>query len=205
MTLPLPRGSIIVACVVTAFPWPWPGDAVTGAASSWPTPHKDYQRSGYTDERVDGPYRRNWYRDFHGEMIASRFEAIVADGKCFVGTFAGRLYALDVRDGRTRWTFQAGGPIGASPCYHEGKLYVGADEGFRKGRLYCLNARDGAPVWAYDAGAGIWASPACDGRRVYFGDRRGVFHAVDATTGRKHWTFPTGGVNSPKGTAAENQ
>jgi len=168
--------------------------ASRAVAGTWPTLHKDYQRSGYTDEVVPGPYERKWYRDFHDEMIATRVEAIVAEGKCFVGTFAGRLYALDVVDGHTVWQFQTAGPIGASPCYHDGKVYVGADEGFNTGHLYCLDAADGSLLWKYDGGAGIWVSPACDGTNVYVGDRAGVFHAVDRSTGQRRWTFGTDGM-----------
>ena len=114
-----------------------PGQTI--AKSEWPTLHKDYQRSGYTDEFVQGPYERKWHRDFHDEMIATRVEAIVAEGNCFIGTFAGNMYALDVTDGDAMWNFTAAGPIGASPCYEEGRLYVGADEGFATGHLYCIN------------------------------------------------------------------
>lgn len=170
------------------------GGANTKSGSVWPTLHKDYQRSGYTDEAVRGPYERKWYRDFHEEMIATRVEAIVAEGKCFVGTFAGNLYALDIRDGQTVWTFRAAGPVGASACYSDGRLYFGADEGFASGHLYCVKAADGSLVWKYDAGAGIWVSPACDGENVYFGDRTGVFHAVSADEGERLWTFRTGGM-----------
>jgi len=168
--------------------------SLAAAQTTWPTLHKDYQRSGYTDEVVPGPYERKWYRDFHDEMIATRVEAIVAEGKCFVGTFAGKMRALHVADGATAWTFQAGGPVGASPCYAAGKLYFGADEGHAKGHLYCLRAADGKLAWQYDAGAGIWTSPACVGGRVYFGDRAGVFHAVSAAEGKRLWTFAAGGM-----------
>ncbi|UCF17054.1 MAG: PQQ-like beta-propeller repeat protein, partial [Phycisphaerales bacterium] len=164
------------------------------AKSDWPTLHKDYQRSGYTDEVVRGPYERKWYRDLHDEMIATRVEAIVAEGKCFVGTFGGNMYALNVTDGKTLWKFSATGPIGASPCYYNGRLYFGADEGFATGHLYCVDARSGSLIWKYDAGAGIWISPACDGRKVYFGDRAGIFHAIDAKTGELLWTLKTGGM-----------
>jgi outer membrane protein assembly factor BamB len=169
-----------------------PGQTVAG--SEWPTLHKDYQRSGYTEEFVQSPYERKWYRDFHDEMIATRVEAIVAKGKCFVGTFAGNMYALDVKDGHTVWKFTAAGPIGASPCYENGRLYFGADEGFATGRLYCIDAAEGTLLWKHDAGAGIWASPACDGRTVYFGDRAGVFHAISAAAGEPLWTLKTGGM-----------
>lgn len=163
-------------------------------AQSWVTLHADYQRSGYSADVIEGPYERKWYRDFHDEMIATRAEAIIADGKCFVGTFAGHMYALDVRTGRTVWKFAARGPIGASGCYHDGRLYFGADEGYATGRLYCLNAANGSLIWQYNAGAGIWVSPACDGKKIYFGDRAGVFHAVSTATGECEWKLRTGAM-----------
>ena len=164
------------------------------AAADWPTLHKDYQRSGYSGEILRGPMQRKWFRSFVEEMVGPRAEAIVAEGLCFVGTYAGNLHALNVDDGHTVWTHQADGPIGHSPCYCDGKLYFCTDAGFDAGSLVCLSARDGKPVWTYRAGAGFWNSPACDGRQVYVGDRGGVFHAVDAATGRVAWTLPTGGM-----------
>ncbi len=73
-----------------------PGQTI--AKSEWPTLHKDYQRSGYTDEVVRGPYERKWYRDFHDEMIATRVEAIVAEGNCFVGRVKGHVLILHYSD-----------------------------------------------------------------------------------------------------------
>jgi putative pyrroloquinoline-quinone binding quinoprotein len=154
----------------------------------WPTLHRDYQRSGYTDEIVTGPYERKWFRDFHTEMIASRVEAILAESLCFVGTFAGNLYALDVTNGKTVWRFSTNGPIGHSPCYDGGRVYFGSDDGY----LYCVQATNGKELWRYRAQGGVWVAPACDGDTVYFGDRAGMFQAVDARTGKRRWSLPTG-------------
>jgi outer membrane protein assembly factor BamB len=181
------RGCSLLVCTCVLAQWVW-------GASTWPTLHNDYQRSGYTEEVVRGPYERKWYRDFHDEMISTRVEAIVAEGKCFVGTLAGNMYALDVKTGRTAWKFEAKGPIGASPCYRSGKLYFGADEGFNTGNLYCVDANSGEQLWHYEAGAGIWTSPACDGRKVYFGDRAGVCHSVWLSDGGMAWRFATDGM-----------
>src|SRR6185295_3390831 len=160
------------------------------AQDGWPTLHKDAQRSGFSAETLQGPYERKWYRDFHHEMIASRVEAIVAEGKCFVGSFAGRLHALNVADGTTAWTAAAGGAIGHSALYEAGRVIFGADDG----RLYCVKASDGSKQWTYEAGAGIWVAPATDGEKVYVGDRAGVFHAVTIAEGRRAWTLQTGGM-----------
>lgn len=164
--------------------------AGTGSGDGWPTLHRDPQRSGFTPESVQGPFERKWFRDFHDEMIATRVEAILAEGKCFVGTFAGRLHALNVADGTTAWTTQARGAIGHSAYYDAERVYFGADDG----RLYCVRASDGSPVWTYEAAAGIWVAPVGDGQRIYFGDRSGLFHAVTARDGRRAWTFQTGGM-----------
>lgn len=180
----LPIWAVVAVCFLPA--------GGVRADRCWPTLHRDYQRSGYTDEVIQGPHRRKWFRSFHEEMIGARVEAIVAEGLCFVGTYAGNLYALNVDDGKTVWRFPAGGPIGHSPCWHRGRVYVCTDEGFHTGSIICLSAADGKQIWRYAAGAGIFNSPACDGRRVYVGDRAGVFHAVDAETGKKAWTFKTG-------------
>jgi hypothetical protein len=74
---------------------------------TWPTLHRDPQRSGYTPEVVRGPYERKWFCDFHDEMIATRVEAIVAEGRCFVGVF----HAVRLADGEGAWRFPAGGMI----------------------------------------------------------------------------------------------
>src|SRR5215470_14087624 len=105
----------------------WLLPAATCPAEAWPTVHRDNQRSGYTSETLKGPFERKWFRDFHEELISTRCEAIVGDGKVFAGTNAGNLYALDVRDGSTFWKFQAAGPIGHSPCLDGSRIYVGSE------------------------------------------------------------------------------
>lgn len=167
-----------------------PPPATWADVAPWPAIHHDNQRSGYTDQIITGPYERKWVFDFSDEMIATRVESIIANGKCFIGTFAGRMHALDVASGKTIWTFQAGGAIGASPCFYDERIYFGADDG----NLYCLSADEGRELWRFSAGAGIWVSPACDGKAVYVGDRGGNFYAIDAQSGKERWRFHTGGM-----------
>jgi outer membrane protein assembly factor BamB len=156
----------------------------------WPTLHKDLQRSGYTAETLQGPFERKWFRDFHDEMIASRVEAIVAGGKCYVGTFAGNLYALNVADGSTAWTFKAGGPIGHSPAYADGKIVFGSDDG----KVTCLDAGSGRKIWDCDEGGGIWVSPAVSHGIVYLGTRSGVITALTLGEGQTRWRIQAGGI-----------
>src|SRR5262249_35803016 len=145
-----------------------------------------------TSEVIAGPYERKWFRDFHAEMIASRVEAIVAEGKVFVGTFAGKVHALKADDGSDAWTTPVIGPIGHSPSYQDGRLYVGCEgEAFDRGYVYCLRAADGKEIWRYRASGGVWVAPLTDGKNVYAGDRAGVFHAIDVQSGRMRWQIKT--------------
>lgn len=187
--------------------WFWAAAAIAATAgclraadAPWPTLQRDNQRSAFTDETIPGPYERKWFRDFHEELIPTRTQAVLAEGKCFVGTLAGRMIALDAADGRTAWEFRAGGPIGHTACYHDGRVIFGADERFDRGVLYAVGAADGRLAWRYPAPAGVWAAPAVaagpggGAARAYVGDRGGTFHAVDAGSGRPLWTFRAGGT-----------
>lgn len=160
------------------------------AADAWPMVHRDAQRSGHTPEVVQGPYERKWFRDFHDELIATRVQAIVADGRVYVPTLAGNLYALDIADGGTVWTLKTRGPLGASPSYADGRLYQGSDDG----NVYCIEAATGEIVWRYPAEAGVLVSPLVGEEHVYLGDRAGIFHAVDKATGEAAWTHRAGGM-----------
>jgi len=121
--------------------------ASEGRADAWPTLHRDNQRSGFSSTVLKGPFEQKWFRDFHDEMIATRCEAIVAEDKVFVGTFAGKLHALSVASGETAWDFQAEGRIGHSPCYCNGQILFGTDAAFNCGYVYSLAAADGALRW----------------------------------------------------------
>lgn len=152
--------ALVAVCATAA------GQGPLADLGMWPTLHRDNVRSGFFPERIEGPYERKWVRDFHDEVIATRVEAIIADGHVFVGTYAGNVRALRLEDGATAWTATLGAAIGHSPLWMDGRLYVGCQDG----RLVCLDADDGSIAWSYRAGAGIWVHPASDGERVYFGD-----------------------------------
>jgi outer membrane protein assembly factor BamB len=70
----------------------------------------------------------------------------VRDGVVFAGTsFGFRLHALDVKTGRARFTFEAGGELFSSPALSGDMLYVGGANGI----LYALDAKSGKSVWQF--------------------------------------------------------
>ena len=120
---------------------------------------------------------------------------LVAGGLVYVGDWNGRVWALDARDGRTRWTFRTSGRIKGSPALSGGRLYVGDYDG----GLYALNARTGRLAWRSSAqprlgGRGaFYSTPAAGYGRVFIGNTDGKVYAFGATSGRLLWSQSTGG------------
>ena len=65
---------------------------------------------------------------------SSESSAAIADGRVFVGSLDGRLYALDLETGQKQWEFNTGAPLAASPAIDAGRLVIGT----RDGVIYCF-------------------------------------------------------------------
>jgi len=159
-------------------------------AGDWPTVRHDAQRSGYTSDTVRRGYRVEWIRSFPAETVATRVEAIVADGKVFIGTIQGTLWALDRQTGQEIWKLSCDGSIQHSPAFGEGRVYVGDTAG----TLWSVEASSGRPLWRFRSGkGGFVASPLLAGGTVFLGSRDGNFYAIDAATGQLRWQYATEG------------
>jgi outer membrane protein assembly factor BamB len=61
-------------------------------------------------------------------------------------------------------------------------------------QLVATEATGGALTWIYEASDfPFFTSPAVDDKNVYIGSRDKSLHAVTRATGKRAWTFPTGG------------
>jgi hypothetical protein len=161
-------------------------------ADEWPTVRHDVARSGRTADEVRGPYAKRWMRFFPGEIMTTRMEAIVADGRVFVGTYSGHLYALNAETGETAWKFTAEGAILHSPAVADGVVFFGCEDGL----VRAVDIKSGQIAWRSPekpVPGGFDASPAVFQGIVYLGARNGVFYAMDAKTGAVKWTISTGG------------
>ncbi len=123
---------------------------------------------------------------------------VVVEGTVVVGGGDGRVYAVDLRDGRVRWRFTTGGRVRSSPAVAGGTVFVGSMDG----SLYALDLRSGRLRWRYDTEGRtlrsreygfdrktIQSSPAVAEGVVYVGSRDGHLYAVDAGSGRLRWRF----------------
>src|SRR5262245_5828532 len=107
MRTPLPLTGLLLAGLLGAGP---------ARADDWPTVHHDARRSGFTADCVRGPYRLDWVAEFPRQTVSTRVEAIVADGRVFLGTLHGTLWALDRHTGKVLWKHAADGPVAHSPA-----------------------------------------------------------------------------------------
>ena len=122
---------------------------------------------------------------------------LVHDGKVYVGSSDGHLYALDAKDGKLAWAWRTGGMVHSSPALAGGNIVVGSWDG----AVYALDAKTGEQRWRHQTGVeqktsimfGIQASPAVDGDTVYVGSRDGFFYALDAASGQPRWRYDAQG------------
>ncbi len=82
------------------------------ALSAWPMALHDLRHSGTSPAVGPQSGHVEWSRDLGANITPG--PVVGADGTVYVATNAGVLYALDPSTGRTRWTFQGGGPLGGA-------------------------------------------------------------------------------------------
>jgi outer membrane protein assembly factor BamB len=144
----------------------------------------------------------------------SETSPLVVDGVVYVGDWRGRVYALDARTGRVRWTFQGKGRIKGGIARSGNRLYVGTYSGYvyalragtgkviwrtrsqdrlgGRGQFYSTPATTGDLRWRFDAGDHISGSATVLDGVVYFSTFDERTFALAARTGRRLWTFPDG-------------
>jgi len=124
-----------------------PKSEIRNPQSNWPTYRGSNARSGVTKTPVPAKLREGWKTDLGGKLSA----VTVADGMLFVAAVDEHtVHALDVRSGKPRWRFTAGGRVDSPPTFFAGMVLFGSADG----RVYCLRASDGELVWRFRAARG---------------------------------------------------
>jgi len=114
---------------------------------------------------------------------------LVARGLVLVGDWDGRVWALEARTVRVRWTSELAGAIKGSLATGGGRLYIGT----YGGEVACLDARSGRTLWTSGGHGPFYSSPAVAYGRVYIGSLNGGVYAFGAATGHLLWEEPTSG------------
>ncbi len=152
------------------------------------------------------PQKPTWNNPLNQDLMqfGKVREPVVVGGLLYLASSVNdRVDALDVRTGKTRWSFYTNGPVRLPPVAANGRVYVVSDDGY----LYCLNGKSGDLVWKFlgapserriignERQISSWPArggPVLADNVVYFAAGiwpfMGVFiYAVDATTGDEVW------------------
>jgi outer membrane protein assembly factor BamB len=113
---------------------------------------------------------------------------LFANGKVYVGSLDGNLYAIDPTSGNEEWRFSTGKGIVSKPELNSGTVYVGG----LGGRLYAVDASNGKEKWAFKASSWVWSRPTISSGKLYFGDFDGNVYAIDPSTGAQTWKYDLG-------------
>lgn len=110
------------------------------------------------------------------------------DGRLFVTTGFGTVYAVNPANGQVAWTRRIGVPVRSSPTVSDGKMYFISTES----RLYCLSTADGNKHWTVrglpeTASLLGNASPAVAGANVVVPYPSGEVVAYKTGDGKPAW------------------
>ena len=108
----------------------------------WPTYRADAARRGTNSTLVSLPVQDAWERPLGGKLTAP---VAWQDTVYVAQQDRNTLHALDIRSGRTRWTFTARAGLDSPPTIHQGHVLLGS----RDGRVYCIRASDGELAWDF--------------------------------------------------------
>jgi outer membrane protein assembly factor BamB len=112
----------------------------------------------------------------------------------YFGSWDRRLYAVDIRGGKLRWSYRADHEVNTSPAYAGGMLFIGTDGG----RVHAVWAKTGRNRWTSSSYSRLgrreqfYATPTVAYGRVYIGNTDGTVYAYGAGTGRLLWAQNAG-------------
>lgn len=195
-------------------------------AEDWPCYGRESERTFTTAAELSFPLTEAWTwqsasapqpawpepgRELHRLDFDFCFEPVIAQGLVLFGSSADdTVHALDLRSGKSVWTFATGGPIRFAPAIAGSLCYVASDDG----NVYCLELKTGRLMWKFRGGPNdrmvigngrlisrwpLRSGVLVQAGVVYFSagiwPSEGVFvHALDAENGNVVWTNDTCGL-----------
>jgi outer membrane protein assembly factor BamB len=108
---------------------------------------------------------------------------VVRDGIDYLGAWNGVVRALDLRTGRTVWTYDSGCKITSSAAISGSTVFIGD----YCGRLLALDRATGRLRWAGHVNGRIYGTPAVANGRVFVGSSDGGSMNAFTTGGRFLW------------------
>ena len=120
-----------------------------------------------------------WKTDLSNKVISSP-TIDEYDNSVFVGSDAGNMTCLDVRDGNIKWSHSTGDKVQSTAALKDNLVAFGSNNGV----LYVLNKYTGAEEFTYNPGtvlfnSEITSSPVINGNSLLFGDDSGNLYSLN--------------------------
>ncbi len=113
---------------------------------------------------------------------------IVAQGRVYVGSLNGKVYALASDTGQVAWTYQTSNKVRSTPALDNGTLYVGSWDEYS----YALDAQTGQLRWKTFVEGEVQSKALVANNLVYTASRKASVVALDAKTGEAQWEYDYG-------------
>jgi outer membrane protein assembly factor BamB len=141
-----------------------------------------------TSSRTHGWFGLSWGDKHRKDAFYAGGPAVAGD-LLVIGTLDGHVYALNAKDGKSRWETALPSEVLATPSIANGLVVVRTGDG----RIYALDANSGERRWAYDQTTVPLLSLRGNGPLlvangvVFFGSDSGRLVAVRLDNGEKLW------------------
>jgi outer membrane protein assembly factor BamB len=158
-------------------------------AYDWPMAGANVERTSWVSEEIRGSLKPEWYTHFDA-YISQKVQIVAAAGFLYISAADG-LHALDAENGVEIWFYPTELPLGHSPTYYNGVVYVGGMDKM----IHAIDALTGNRLWTFEAGAGFHTNPLVVNGVLYAGNRDSYFYAIHtegAQAGQLAWKYKTG-------------
>ncbi|HLK58828.1 MAG TPA: PQQ-binding-like beta-propeller repeat protein [Chthonomonadaceae bacterium] len=135
-------------------------------------------------ERSNTEPTRKWAVDLSGPIQSS---PLLLDQTLYVSCMDGKLYALNIQNGKRRWAFPSKGQLLASPVADAGTLYLGSTDH----NLYAVEIATGHQRWKHDMGGPVFGTAAV-AKGIVCVNVGGRNVGLDAATGNPRWERTAG-------------
>jgi outer membrane protein assembly factor BamB len=173
-----PMAPISILCALVSFSF------VSPAVADWPLFRGNALQNGVVDAKLPDKLEVRWKFQTKDAVEAA---VAVVNGTVYAGSFDEHLYAIDLAKGTEKWKTKLG-PIKAAPSFHDGRIYVGDEEGM----FHCVDARDGKKLWSFETNGEITSSANFADGKIIFGSHDSTLYCLDKD-GKVVWKFKTEG------------
>lgn len=118
----------------------------------------------------------------------SESSPLVVGRTVYFGSWDRKMYAVDTKTHRVKWTYTTGDKVKDSPAYADGTIYFASYD--RK--VYAVNAKTGKLAWASSGNGTFYATPSVAYGRIFIGNTDGRVYAFGAKSGHLLWARSTG-------------